>query len=102
MQKMSLMNACLLDLRDFQRTKFRAFSRGWDAGARRKEQSVVGLLTEKEEDIQCLQEYSEREDMINTVNEEINFAHPICFESYDLCERYHTNTHQEFNVATHG
>ena len=69
------------------------------AAARRKEQGVVGLSTEKEEDIQCLQEYSEREDLINTVNEEINVAHPICFDSYDLCERYHSNTLQEFNVA---
>ena len=39
------------------------------AAARRKEQGVVGLSTEKEEDKQCLQEYSEREDLINTVNE---------------------------------
>ena len=44
------------------------------AAARRKEQGVVGLSTEKEEDIQCLQE---REDLINTVNEEINVAHPV-------------------------
>ncbi|CAH3046129.1 unnamed protein product, partial [Porites lobata] len=51
------------------------------AAARRKEQGVVGLSTEKEEDIQCLKEYSEREDLINTVNEEINVAHPICFDS---------------------
>ena len=42
------------------------------AAAHRKEQGVVGLSTEKEEDIQWLQEYSEREDLINTVNEEIN------------------------------
>ena len=69
------------------------------AAARRKEKGVVGLSTEKEEDIQCLQEYSEREDLIKTVNEEINVAHPICFDSYDLCERYHSNTLQEFNVA---
>ena len=47
------------------------------AAARRKEQGVSGLSTEKEEDIQCLQEYSEREDLINTVNEEINVAHFI-------------------------
>ena len=69
------------------------------AAAHRKEQGVSGLSTEKEEDIQCLQEYSEREDLINRVNEEINVAHPICFDSYDLCERYHSNTLQEFNVA---
>ena len=47
------------------------------AASRLKEQGVVGLSTEKEEDIQCLQEYSEREDLINTVNEEINVAHFI-------------------------
>ena len=39
------------------------------AASRLKEQSVVGLSTEKEEDKQCLQEYLEREDLINTVNE---------------------------------
>ena len=42
------------------------------AAARRKElesRPRVGLSTEKEEDKQCLQEYSEREDLINTVNE---------------------------------
>ena len=68
------------------------------SAAHRKEQEV-GLSTEKEEDIQCLPEYSEREDLMNTVNKEINVAHPICFDSYDLCERYHSNTLQEFNVA---
>ena len=39
------------------------------AASRLKEQGVVGLSTEKEEDKQCLQEYLEREDLINTVNE---------------------------------
>ena len=42
---------------------------------------------------------SEREDLINTVNEEINVAHPISFDRYDLCERCQSNTLQEFNVA---
>ena len=67
--------------------------------ARRKEQGVVGLSTEKEEDIQCLHQYSKREDLINTVNEDINVAHPISFDSYDLGEHYYSNTLQEFNVA---
>lgn len=67
--------------------------------ARGKEHGLIGLSTEKEEDIQCLQEYSEREDLTNTVNEEINVAHPICSDSYDLYERCHSNTLQEFNVA---
>ena len=69
------------------------------AAACHKEQGVVGLSMEKEEDIQCLQEYLEREDLINTVNEEINVTHPVGFGSYDLCERCHSNTLQEFNVA---
>ena len=45
------------------------------------------------------QENSERQDLVDKVNKEIKVSHPICYDTYDLCERYHSNTLQKFNVV---
>ena len=66
---------------------------------RKADQGVVGLSVEQEEDVQCLQEISDRQELAETTNREINVSHPICYDAYDLCQRYHNNTFQEFNVA---
>ena len=60
---------------------------------------MVGLSVEQEEDAQYLQEISDRQELAETTNREINVSHPICYDAYDLCEHYHNNTFQEFNVA---
>lgn len=69
------------------------------AATRRKNQGVVGLSEDKEEDIQCLQDDSERQDLIQMINQEINVSHPIYYDTYDLCERYHSKTLKKFDVA---
>ena len=69
------------------------------AAMRRKDQGVIGISLDEEEDIQCVQENSERQDLVDKVNKEIKVSHPICYDTYDLCERYHSNTLQKFNVV---
>ncbi|KAK3713304.1 hypothetical protein QZH41_000682 [Actinostola sp. cb2023] len=66
---------------------------------RRKDQGVVGLSADQEKDVQCLQENSDRQELVDAVNEEINVKHPINYDMYDLCERYQNDTLQEFNMA---
>ena len=66
---------------------------------RRKDQGVVGISPDEEEDVQCFQENSDRQDVVDQINREINVSHPICYDTYDLCERYHSNTLQKFNVV---
>ena len=65
----------------------------------RKDQGIVGILPDQEEDTQCLQEDSNRQELIDEVNKQLNVSHPICYDTYDLCERYHSNTLQQFNVV---
>ncbi|KAK2558735.1 hypothetical protein P5673_018942 [Acropora cervicornis] len=60
---------------------------------------MVGISPDQEEDTQCLQEDSNRQELIDEVNKQLNVSHPICYDMYDLCERYHSNTLQELNVA---
>ena len=67
--------------------------------ARRKDQGAIDLSADQDKDVQCLQENSDRQDLVDMVNGEINVSHPICYDTYDLCERYHSNTLKEFNVA---
>ena len=69
------------------------------AATRRKDQGMVGISPDQEEDAQCLQEDVNRQDLIDKVNKQLNVSHPICYDTFDLCERYHSNTLQEFSVA---
>lgn len=69
------------------------------AAARRKQQGLIGLSLDQEEDVQCLQEDSERQELMDMLNQEINVNHPICYDTYDLCERYHSKTLKNFDVA---
>ena len=69
------------------------------AAMRRKDQGVIGISLDEEEDVQCVQEDSERQDLVDKVNKEIKVSHPICYDTYNLCERYHSNTLQKFNVV---
>ncbi len=69
------------------------------AAKHRKGQGAIDLSPDQDEDVQCLQEYSDRQDLLDMVNEEINVSHPICYDTYDLCERYLNNPLKEFIVA---
>ena len=63
--------------------------------------SIVNISrrrSEGEEDLQCLLESAERKELIDSINDEIRVKHPICYDMYELCERYHSNK-LEFNVA---
>ena len=66
---------------------------------RRKHQGVIGIPLDEEEDVQCVEENSERQDVADKVNKEIKVSHAICYDTYDLCERYHNNTLQKFNMV---
>jgi hypothetical protein len=68
------------------------------AAARRKEQgAVVGLSPENEEDIECIEEHADRQELLDLVNNEIKVAHPIYYDVYDLCECYRTDTLSKFS-----
>ena len=69
------------------------------AATRRKDQGMVGISPDQEEDAECLQDEANRQDLIEKVNTQLNVLHPICYDKFDLCERYHSNTLQEFSVA---
>ena len=60
---------------------------------------MVGISPDQEEDAECLQENANRQDLTEKVNTQLNVSHPICYDKFDLCERYHSNMLQEFRVA---
>ena len=52
------------------------------AAARRKQPGThVGLLVDEEDDVECLQEDFERQELMKMLNSEINVSHPICYDS---------------------
>ena len=59
----------------------------WLAAMRRKDHGVIGISLDEEEDVQCVQENSERQDLVDKVNEDIKVSHPICYDTYHLYER---------------
>ena len=46
-----------------------------------KIQGVIGISLDEEEDVQCVQENSERQDLVDKVNKEIKVSHPICYDT---------------------
>ena len=57
----------------------------WLAAMRRKDHGVIGISLDEEKDVQCVQENSKRQDLVDKVNEEIKVSYPICYDTYDLC-----------------
>ncbi|CAB4028316.1 Transposon TX1 uncharacterized 149 kDa, partial [Paramuricea clavata] len=51
------------------------------ATARRKQQGLIGLSEDQEEDVLCLQEESERQNLMKLLNQQINVSHPICYDT---------------------
>ena len=81
------------------KTQVQSFFSRLAATRRKANQGVVGLSEEQEKDVQCLQAISDRQELAEMINREISVSHPICYDAYDLCERYHNNKFQEFNIA---
>ena len=69
------------------------------AATRRKDQGMVKISPDQEEDAECLQEDANRKDVIGQVNTQLNVSHPICYDKFDLCEHYHSNALQEFSFT---
>jgi Arf-GAP/Rho-GAP domain/ANK repeat/PH domain-containing protein 3 len=68
------------------------------AASRHKENGLVGMSLEREEDIECLVKDSERQELIESITHELGLKHPITFDTYDLCEYYHRKKLSDFNV----
>ena len=68
------------------------------AASRRKENGLVGMSLEREEDIECLVKDSERRELIESITHELGLKHPITFDTYDLCEYYHRKKLSDSNV----
>ena len=54
--------------------------RGWAVSKPRGSVRFSEKVNE-EEDIQCVQENSERQDLVDKVNKEIKVSHPICYDT---------------------
>jgi len=68
------------------------------AASRRKEQGLLGMSLETEEDKECLVKDTERQELLDKIADEVGLKHPITFDVYDLCEYYHKNKLSAFNV----
>ena len=68
------------------------------AASRRKEQGLLGMSVETEEDVECLVKDTERQELLDEIADEVGLKHPITFDVYDLCEYYHQNKLSAFNV----
>ena len=76
----------------------RIFSR-LPAARRKQPGTLIGLSVDEEDDVECLQEDFERQELMEMLNSEINVSHPICYDRYDLCELHHSNSLRKFDVA---
>ena len=62
------------------------------AAMRQKEQGMVGISPDLEEDAECLQEDANWQDLTEKVNMQLSILYQICYGNFDPCERYHSNT----------
>ena len=68
------------------------------AASQRKEQGLLGMSVETEENVECLVKDTERQELLDETEDEVGLKHPITFDVYDLCEYYHQNKLSAFNV----
>ena len=68
------------------------------AASRRKEQGLLGMSVETEEDVECLVKDTERQELLDEIADEVGLKHPIIFQVYDLFEYYNQNKLSAFNV----
>ena len=65
------------------------------AASRCKENGLVGMSLEREEDVECRVKDSERQELIESITHELGLKH---YDTYDLCEYHHRKKLSEFNV----
>ena len=53
---------------------------------------------EQEEDIECLVESAEHQNLMANIVEAIGLKHPITYDTYDLCDLHRQNRLPAFNV----
>jgi len=68
------------------------------AASRRKEQGSLGMSFERAEDVECLVEDTERQELLEEIADHVGLKHPVTFDVYDLCEYYHQGKLSAFNV----
>ena len=68
------------------------------AASRRKENGLVGMSLEREEDVECLVMDSKRQGLVESITHELGLKHPITYDTYDLCEYHHRKKLSEFDV----
>ena len=52
------------------------------AASRRKEQGLLGMSAETEEYVECLVKDTERQELLDETEDEIELKHPITFDVY--------------------
>ena len=50
------------------------------------------------EDLECLVNDTEIQELLDEIADEVGLKHPITFDDYDLCEYYHQKKLSAFNV----
>ena len=50
------------------------------------------------EDLECLVNDTEIQELLDEIADEAGLKHPITFDDYDLCEYYHQKKLSAFNV----
>ena len=68
------------------------------AASQRKEQGLLDMSVETEENVECLAKDTERQELLDETEDEVGLKHPITFDVYDLCEYYHQNRLSAFNA----
>ena len=68
------------------------------AASQRKEQGLLGMSVETEENVECLVKDTERQELLDETEDEVGLKHPITFDVYDLCEFYHQYRLSAFNA----
>jgi len=68
------------------------------AASKSKERGTVGFSMEQEQDIECLVESAEHQNLMANIFEAIGLKHPITYNTYDLCDLHRQNRLPAFNV----
>ena len=69
------------------------------ASSRRKGQDVADDEAELEDILGEEEEKNDRQQVINSIIDEIGLRHPICYDVYDLCQYCKCNSLSQFNIA---
>ena len=56
------------------------------------------MSVETEEDVECLVNDTERQELLVEIADEAGVKHPFTFDVYDLCKSYHQKKISAFNI----